>query len=137
MSEFVETQMDDADRRGLDYSLAPTTCPDCGHESHAGRCHFVATPKGHYIQCNCKKKREAPDDTDRRDDRHDPSVGAPAVRPADGIRAGLGSVEHEARLQLARKGVKLSGFAEDLLHEIGEIGQTMTDGAARLRGDGA
>jgi hypothetical protein len=33
--------------------------------------------------------------------------------------------------------VKLSGFAEDLLHEIGEIGQTMTDGAARLRGDGA
>jgi hypothetical protein len=32
--------------------------------------------------------------------------------------------------------VKLSGFAEDLLHEIGEIGQAMTDGAARLRGDG-
>jgi hypothetical protein len=31
--------------------------------------------------------------------------------------------------------VKLSGFAEELLHEIGEIGQTMTDGAARMRGE--
>lgn len=112
---------------------AENHCEDCHHASHAARCFFVATPKGRYIECQCRHKREVPDDPDthRRDDRGDPGVDTPALRRPFGIERGLGSVEHEARCRIAAAGIELSDVAEDILTLIGEVGRTVTEGAKR------
>jgi hypothetical protein len=52
MSGFVETQMDDADRAGVDYSLAtepPAICAPCEAGDHGG-CPGYG-PEGHWCEC--------------------------------------------------------------------------------------
>lgn len=111
------------------------TCPECGHQPHAGRCFFVATPKGRYIECRCRHKLEESNDADRRNDRGDPGLDTPAVRPAVGRGPSLGALEHQARRRLTAAGIELLDIGTDLLGQINAIGDTMTNDAARLRGE--
>ncbi len=85
-------------------------CPSCGHAPHYGRCFFVATPKGHYVECQCKNRRQP----------HGPNS------PASRDRVGAAVPVRDAQ------GRALAESAEDVLARIREVGQTFTDGAARL-----
>lgn len=97
-------------------------CPGCGHAPHAGRCFFVAQDGAKLIPCYCKVKREIPDDGD-------------TVLDARGDGAGDRPVA-EPRRELARLEAVLADTGEDVLSGIRGIGRTMTEGAARMRGEG-
>lgn len=91
-------------------------CPGCRHAPHYGRCFFVATPPGRYVECQCKNRRQ-PHGTD-----------SPASRDSRGPAVPVA----EPRRELARLGGELAVPAEDVLARIREVGATMQDGAARL-----
>ncbi len=121
MSDFMETQMDDADRAGLDYSL-DATCPGCGHAPHAGRCPRYTEPApGRLVECRCKEKAHGIDQPANRDRAGAAVLGADMEGCVTGmIRAFLdGHAEHmrqyAARGSLAENLEELRGVLDEPL----------------------
>ncbi len=92
-------------------------CPECRHESHAGRCPYIlltpSLPPGNHSpggQCRCKEEHHGTD--------------SPASGDSRGGAVPVGDAQGRA----------LTESAEDVLARIREVGQTMQDGAARLEG---
>ncbi len=94
-------------------------CPGCPHPPHAGQCFAKTEPvPGRLVQCRCKEKaRGVP--------VHSDHAALPGI-------AGLSAVQDLAQQKLTAIREDLDGICVDLLGQIGAIGQTMTDGAARL-----
>lgn len=98
-------------------------CAGCGHAPHYGRCFFVATPPGRYVECQCKERRQP----------HEPDNSTHAGDAGLSV-AGLRMDHAEAQRQLTACRTELAEIAADIQRQIRAIGQTFTDGAARLEG---
>jgi hypothetical protein len=107
------------------------TCPGCPpHPPHAGRCYVKTLPTpGRLVECRCKEKAHV----DRPSIPSQRSPGA-AERPAS-VPSGLSTYD-EAQRHLTAASQTLVAVGTDLLGQINAIGQTATDGAARLRREG-
>ena len=95
-------------------------CLECGHASHHGRC-FVIKDMAY---CPCKHK-----------EKHDGDSVLGNPEPLRGV-AGIPAVQDMAQCYLAAADQELREACTDILAQIDEIGRTMTEGAAQMRGEG-
>ena len=93
-------------------------CEGCYHPIHHGRC-FVIKDMAY---CPCKRKAD------------DGSSVLDAAKPLRGV-AGIPAVQDLAQCYLAAADQELREVCTDILAQIGEIGRTMTEGAAKMSGE--